>query len=58
MWEHYVGQGHYDVENIRHLYPEISVTEVFYFLQEIGLFYRTLVLLVHDYLVLGNVESF
>ena len=32
-----VRQRHYDTENIRHLFQEISGTEVCDFLQEIGL---------------------
>ena len=44
-----VGQR-YEAENLQQLFQEISVTDIFDFLWEIGLFYRIEELLVHDYL--------
>ncbi len=43
-------QRYYNAENLQQLFQEISVTYVFDFLHEIGLFYRTLVLFVQDYM--------
>ncbi len=43
-----VRQRYDGAKNLQQLLQEISVTNIFAFLQEIGLFYRILKLLVHN----------